>query len=53
VTAARETRDTDLGVATTDQLYAAMDWLAARQDQVEKWLTELWVRPARWAARAC
>jgi hypothetical protein len=26
----------DLGTASTDDLYAAMDWLAARQDQVEK-----------------
>jgi hypothetical protein len=25
----------DLGAATTDQMYAAMDWLAARQDQIE------------------
>jgi len=29
------TLGTDLGAASTDQLYAAMDWLAARQDQVE------------------
>jgi hypothetical protein len=26
----------DLGTASTDDLYAAMDWLAARQDQIEK-----------------
>ncbi len=26
----------DLGAASTDQIYAAMDWLAARQDQIEK-----------------
>jgi hypothetical protein len=25
----------DLGAASTDQLYAAMDWLAGRQDQIE------------------
>jgi hypothetical protein len=26
----------DLGAASTGQIYAAMDWLAARQDQIEK-----------------
>jgi hypothetical protein len=26
----------DLGAASTDDIYAAMDWLAARQDQIEK-----------------
>src|SRR6516225_11694573 len=26
----------DLGAASTDEIYAAMDWLAARQDQIEK-----------------
>jgi hypothetical protein len=26
----------DLGACSTDDLYAAMDWLAARQDQIEK-----------------
>jgi hypothetical protein len=30
------TLGTDLGAASTDDLYAAMDWLAARQDQIEK-----------------
>jgi hypothetical protein len=30
------TMGTDLGAASTDDLYAAMDWLAARQDQIEK-----------------
>jgi hypothetical protein len=26
----------DLGAASTDEIYAAMDWLAGRQDQIEK-----------------
>jgi hypothetical protein len=41
----------DLGESSTDQLYAAMDWLAARQDQVEKRLAARHLGPEANPAR--
>jgi hypothetical protein len=41
----------DLGAASTDQIYAAMDWLAARQDQIEKRLAARHLGPAPNPAR--
>src|SRR5215470_14229908 len=35
----------DLGAASTGEIYAAMDWLAARQDQVEKRLAARHLEP--------
>jgi hypothetical protein len=41
----------DLGTASTDEIYAAMDWLAARQDQVEKRLAARHLGPEANPAR--
>jgi hypothetical protein len=41
----------DLGAASTDQIYAAMDWLAARQDQIEKRLAARHLGPEANPAR--
>src|SRR6516164_7722676 len=41
----------DLGVASTDEIYAAMDWLAARQDQIENRLAARHLGPEANPAR--
>jgi hypothetical protein len=41
----------DVGAASTDEIYAAMDWLAGRQDQVEKRLAARHLGPAANPAR--
>jgi hypothetical protein len=41
----------DLGAASTDETYAAMDWLAARQDQIEKRLAARHLGPEANPAR--
>jgi hypothetical protein len=41
----------DLGAASTDEIYAAMDWLAGRQDQIEKRLAARHLGPEANPAR--
>ena len=41
----------DLGAASTDEIYAAMDWLAGRQGQIEKRLAARHLGPAANPAR--
>jgi len=41
----------DLGAASTDEIYAAMDWLAARQDQIENRLAARHLGPEANPAR--
>src|SRR5215467_5005286 len=41
----------DLGAASTDEIYAAMDWLGARQDQIEKRLAARHLGPEANPAR--